>query len=82
MVQTKKLLGVGWIKYLCQRNGLITLYVLNHIVSNLFLILLKNICVNWGPKPFEVINAWLTYKSFKELVEKTWEQMAVDGRAT
>ncbi|RZB80823.1 External alternative NAD(P)H-ubiquinone oxidoreductase B4, mitochondrial [Glycine soja] len=42
-------------------------------------ILLKANNVDWGPKPFRILNCWLTDKSFKEVVNQCWNFVQVSG---
>ncbi|MCI19886.1 cysteine-rich receptor-like protein kinase, partial [Trifolium medium] len=36
--------------------------------------------VNWGPKPFRVINGWLEHPDFLSFVETSWKSFAVHGK--
>jgi hypothetical protein len=36
--------------------------------------------LNWGPKPFRVINGWLEHPEFLPFVEKVWKSFNVHGR--
>jgi hypothetical protein len=36
--------------------------------------------LNWGPKPFGVINGWLEHPEFLSFVEKAWKSFYVQGR--
>ncbi|XP_020234693.1 uncharacterized protein LOC109814631 [Cajanus cajan] len=53
--------------------------VLDRNISDHCPILLKNVEVDWGPKPFRFLDCWLHDKDFRPLVEKTWEEMNVHG---
>ena len=35
--------------------------------------------VDWGPKPFRILNCWLTDKSFREVVNQCWNSVQVSG---
>nr|KYP53942.1 hypothetical protein KK1_000107 [Cajanus cajan] len=56
-----------------------TQLVLNRNISDDCPILLKNLEMDWGPKPFQFLDYWLQYKDFRPLVEKTWEETNVHG---
>nr|KYP66721.1 Transposon TX1 uncharacterized [Cajanus cajan] len=53
--------------------------VLDRNISDHCPILLKNVEVDWGPKPFRFLDCWLHDKDFRPLVEKTWEETNVHG---
>ncbi|KAH1202802.1 hypothetical protein GmHk_17G049183 [Glycine max] len=40
-------------------------------------ILLKANNMDWGPKPFRILNCWLTDKSFREVVNQCWNFVQV-----
>ena len=42
-------------------------------------ILIKANNVDWGPKPFRILNCWLTDKSFKDVVNHCWNSVQVVG---
>ncbi|KAH1197534.1 putative ribonuclease H protein [Glycine max] len=42
-------------------------------------ILIKANNVDWGPKPFRILNCWLTDKSFKDVVNYCWNSVQVVG---
>lgn len=42
-------------------------------------ILLRRSIVDWGPKPFWVLDCWFSDHRFKDFVEKTWSDIQVDG---
>ncbi|GKV32839.1 hypothetical protein SLEP1_g41408 [Rubroshorea leprosula] len=42
-------------------------------------ILLKNECVNWGPKPFKCFDAWLEQLGCKEVITNAWINNEVKG---
>lgn len=35
--------------------------------------------MNWGPKPFRTLNAWLEHRDFKGFVDQEWKKMSVTG---
>lgn len=35
-------------------------------------LLLRSKCVDWGPKPFRILDYWLTDNSFKKIVQDSW----------
>ena len=41
--------------------------------------LLRSNNVDWGPKPFRILNCWLTDKSFREVVNQCWNSVQVLG---
>lgn len=47
-----------------------TQYVLGRIFWDHCLIVLKNTCIDWGPKPFKVLNCWFLERNFKEKGEE------------
>ena len=56
-------------RYLCQRNGSIC----GHTVNNKYVfdhcaVVLKDMYVDWGPKPFRCLDVWQKDGRFKELV--------------
>lgn len=48
-------------------------------VSNHCPITLKVKPVDWGLKPFRIINAWREHEDFRELVENSWKEADVTG---
>lgn len=48
-------------------------------VSDHCAILLSTIPVDWGPKPFRFINAWLSHPRFKEVVVESWSEGGISG---
>jgi exonuclease III len=36
--------------------------------------------LNWGPKPFRVLNGWMEHPDFFSFVEKAWKNFDVQGR--
>lgn len=35
-------------------------------------VLLRSMFVDWGPKPFRILNCWLSDKSFSSIVQESW----------
>ena len=35
-------------------------------------VLLRSKCIDWGPKPFRILDCWLLDKSFKSIVKECW----------
>nr|KYP52746.1 hypothetical protein KK1_025491 [Cajanus cajan] len=44
-------------------------------------VLLKNEEVNWGPKPFRVLDCWRNDVRYKAFVKSQWREIVVSGRA-
>lgn len=42
-------------------------------------IILFTSSVDWGPKPFRFINAWISHPSFLELVSNSWREGGIEG---
>ena len=36
-------------------------------------LVVKNIMIDWGPKPFKTFDVWLKDWGFKEVVKKAWD---------
>ncbi|PNX93422.1 cysteine-rich receptor-like protein kinase, partial [Trifolium pratense] len=36
--------------------------------------------INWGPKPFRVVNGWLEHPDFKAFVEASWQSYNISGK--
>ena len=49
-----------------------TQFVLDRDYSDHCPILLKSKTIDWGPKPFKVMDWWLKDKGFQQLVEQQW----------
>ncbi|KAH1238822.1 hypothetical protein GmHk_08G023421 [Glycine max] len=56
-----------------------TYFILDRNFSNHCPILFKATNADWGPKPFRVLDCWLTDKSFQDLVKGTWRNTTVRG---
>lgn len=56
-----------------------TQYILNRNIFDHCPILLKNLVVNWGPKPFRIVDWWLEEKECVALVEREWGSMEAYG---
>ncbi|GKV32867.1 hypothetical protein SLEP1_g41432 [Rubroshorea leprosula] len=52
---------------------------LRRSVSDHCPILLKNECVDWGPKPFKYYDAWLEQPGCKEVITNAWINNEVSG---
>lgn len=48
-------------------------------VSDHCAIVLHTNTVDWGPKPFRFINAWMSHPSFLELVSNSWREGRIEG---
>ncbi|XP_020968575.1 uncharacterized protein LOC107621492 isoform X2 [Arachis ipaensis] len=53
---------------------IVRLKMLSRSLSDHCLLLVDSGVVDWGPKPFRTIDAWLTHAGFKETVRKEWEK--------
>ncbi|KAH1214104.1 Transposon TX1 uncharacterized protein [Glycine max] len=53
-----------------------TQFVLDRDYSDHCPILLKSKTIDWGPKPFKVMDWWLKDKGFQQLVEQQWGQLS------
>ena len=47
-------------------------FTLNRNFSDHCPVMLKSKSIDWGPKPFRILDYWLTNKSFKNLVQESW----------
>ncbi|KAH1249526.1 hypothetical protein GmHk_05G012858 [Glycine max] len=56
-----------------------TQYILNRNIFDHCPILLKNLVVDWGPKPFRIVDWWLEEKECVALVEREWGSMEAYG---
>jgi len=56
-----------------------TYFILDRNFSDHCPILFKASNVDWGPKPFRVLDCWLKEKSFEDLVKGTWRNTVVRG---
>lgn len=61
----------------CWPNG--NRFVLERNLSDHCPILFRSKVVDWGPKPFKVLNCWFMDPRFKEFVRKQWEQISIPG---
>ncbi|GLU14797.1 hypothetical protein SLE2022_313450 [Rubroshorea leprosula] len=51
-------------------------------ISDHCAIILTSRNVDWGPKPFRVLNAWQQHPNFQEFVENRWKAMQIEGWAS
>ncbi|GLT32792.1 hypothetical protein SLA2020_074330 [Shorea laevis] len=63
-------MGEEWVQQGLKRN-----------ISAHCAIILKTRVIDWGPKPFRVLDVWQQHPEFKKLVEDKWNEMVVDGFA-
>ncbi|GKV33735.1 hypothetical protein SLEP1_g42199 [Rubroshorea leprosula] len=42
-------------------------------------ILLKQSCIDWGPKPFRCLDSWLNHEDFEPFVKEKWSSYDVQG---
>jgi len=54
-------------------------FVLNRSVSDHCAVILKEVSVDWGPKPFRCLDVWLKDIRFKEFVSLSWSSYKVMG---
>lgn len=52
---------------------------LQRTISDHCPILLKSTSINWGPKPFRVLNCWLMNSEFLKFVSDSWSKVSVAG---
>lgn len=64
-------LGVGM--------GEFTQWGLRKDVSDHCPVLLKQLSVDWGPKPFRVLDCWQDHPDFPALVRETWNSIEIEG---
>ena len=53
--------------------------MLDRNISDHCIIILRNKVIDWGPKPFRVLDCWHNDKSFEGVVEMCWRKMKVQG---
>lgn len=53
--------------------------VLERNISDHYPLLLRRQLINWGPKPFRVLDCWFTDSRFKRVVHDIWNDFQVDG---
>ncbi|GKV00002.1 hypothetical protein SLEP1_g12766 [Rubroshorea leprosula] len=70
------LISVDWL----EKWGDVKQWGLGRSVSDHCPLVLKNEKVDWGPKPFKFFDAWLEQPDCKELIRKTWNSAAEEGR--
>lgn len=49
-------------------------------VSNHCAVVLKDRLVNWGPKPFRMLDCWRGLPGYRDFVTSTWLESSVQGR--
>jgi len=54
-------------------------FVLNRSISDHCAVILKEVLVDWGPKPFGFLDVWMKDSSFKEFVSSSWSAYKVTG---
>ena len=54
-------------------------HTLERNFSDHCLLLLRSTCVDWGPKPFRILDCWLTDTSFKKIVQESWTSNQLSG---
>ena len=58
-----------------QRCNSLKLSSLKCSLSDHIPLLLESVEVNWGPKPFQNLDAWFTHPNFIKLVEDEWKNL-------
>lgn len=56
-----------------------TLWGLKRTISDHCPILLKDVEVDWGPKPFKVLDCWFDHKDYKKFVEQKFSSYNIEG---
>jgi len=55
-------------------------FVLSRTISDHCAVVLKEVSVDWGPKPFRCLDVWQRDSGFKEFVRSSWVSYKVVGR--
>ncbi|XP_068498242.1 uncharacterized protein [Phaseolus vulgaris] len=55
-------------------------FVLSRSISDHCAVILKEVSVDWGPKPFRCLDVWQRDNGFKEFVRSSWSSYKVVGR--
>ncbi|GLT33573.1 hypothetical protein SLA2020_081470 [Shorea laevis] len=50
-------------------------------ISDHCAIILKSRDIDWGPKPFRVLDAWQQHPEFRDFVEDRWKKLQIEGWA-
>lgn len=58
-----------------------TQYMGERCISDHCPLILKNNVVEWGPKPFRVLDCWSSDAKYASFMEQAWEKIEVNGRA-
>jgi hypothetical protein len=61
-------------------QGISSQWIGNRDISDHSPIWLVSSIVNWGPKPFRVINGWMEHPDFYSFVENAWKGFSVRGK--
>ncbi|GLT98630.1 hypothetical protein SLE2022_161270 [Rubroshorea leprosula] len=70
MIVEMSSMGGEWVQQGLKRN-----------ISDHCAIGLKTRTIDWGPKPFRVLDAWQHHPEFRKVVEDKWNELVVDGFA-
>jgi len=54
-------------------------FVFSRSISDHCVVILKEVSVDWGPKPFRCLDVWQRDSRFKEFVSSSWSSYAVVG---
>ena len=75
--------GASWIDSSYLHNGfpdgLDQLYTMERNFSDHCPVLLRSKSIDWGPKPFRIMDCWLNDTSFKKAVEESWTSNQQSG---
>jgi len=55
-------------------------FVLNRSISDHCVVVLKEVSVDWGPRPFRCFDVWQRDSRFKDFVRRKWVSYDVQGR--
>ncbi|GLT66339.1 hypothetical protein SLA2020_387070 [Shorea laevis] len=67
---------------MCSMSGEWIQQGLKRTISDHCPIILKSRIVDWGPKPFRVLDVWQQHPDFKKVIEEKWESLKVEGFAS
>lgn len=64
-----------------QNWGNLSQWAVARTVSDHCPLILKELGVDWGPKPFRVLDCWHDHPDFSHFVRSTWESLQISGWA-
>jgi len=56
-------------------------YIQPRVVSDHYALVVKSLVIDWGPKPFTTIDAWMMEPAFKNFVKEKWRCYKVQGNS-